>query len=50
MCPGNHESAGKRKRGQPTKGSKYVRTALIEAAWAAYRTKGSSLAAKYQDW
>ncbi len=40
-CPGNNESAGKRKRGQTTKGSKFLRTALVEAAWAATHTKGT---------
>lgn len=48
MCPGNNESAGKRKSGQTTKGCKYLRTALIEAAWGATRTKGTFLAARYQ--
>jgi transposase len=48
MCPGNNESAGKRRSGQTTKGSKYLRTALIEAAWGATRTKGTFLAARYQ--
>lgn len=48
MSPGNHESAGKRKSGQTTKGSTYLRTALIEAAWAASHGKGSYWAAKYK--
>jgi transposase len=48
MCPGNHESAGKRKSGQPTKGNKSVRTILVEAAWAATHAKGTFLQAKYQ--
>jgi len=48
VCPGNHESAGKRKRGQPTKGNKSVRTILVEAAWAATHAKGTFLQAKYQ--
>jgi transposase len=47
-CPGNHESAGKRKSGQPTKGNKAVRTILVEAAWAATPAKGPFLQAKYQ--
>src|SRR5262249_47936866 len=34
ICPGNNESAGKRKSGQTTKGSPYLRPALVEAAWA----------------
>lgn len=48
LCPGNNESAGKRKSGQTTKGSTYLRTALVEAAWAATRAKGTYLRAKYQ--
>lgn len=48
MCPGNNESAGKRRSGQTTKGSKQLRTVLVEAAWVASRVKGSFLAAKYQ--
>jgi transposase len=48
VCPGNHESAGKRKSGQPTKGNKSVRTILGEAAWAATHAKGTFLQAKYQ--
>ncbi len=48
LCPGNNESAGKRKSGKTTKGSKYLRTALVEAAWAATRAKGTYLQAQYQ--
>lgn len=48
MCPGNNESAGKRKSGQTTKGSQYLRTALVEAAWAASHGKGTYWAAKYK--
>jgi transposase len=48
VCPGNHESAGKRKGGQPPKGNKSVRTILVEAAWAATHAKGTFLQAKYQ--
>lgn len=48
MCPGNNESAGKRKSGKTTKGSQYLRAALVQAAWAASRTKGTYLAAQYQ--
>jgi transposase len=47
MCPGNDESAGKRRSGKRTKGSKWLRTALTEAAHAAARTKGSYLSAHY---
>ncbi len=39
MCPGNHESGGKRKGGKTRKGSKWLRRALTEAAHGAARTK-----------
>ena len=48
MCPGSHESAGKRKSGRTTKGSIYLRNALVQAAWAATHTKETYLAAQYQ--
>jgi transposase len=48
MCPGNHESAGKRQSGKTRKGNPYVRAALIEAAQAAGRKKGCYLAAQYR--
>jgi transposase len=34
LCPGNNESAGKRRSTQTTKGSPYLRAALTQAAWA----------------
>jgi transposase len=40
LCPGNHESAGKRKHGKPRKGSQYLQPLLVECAWAAVRTSG----------
>jgi transposase len=48
MCPGNNESAGKRKGGKTTKGSRYLRAALVQAAWAATHQKGTYLAAQYK--
>ena len=47
MCPGNDESAGKRRSGKTRKGSKWLRSALIEAARAAARSRGTYLAAQY---
>lgn len=47
LCPGNNESAGKHGRGTMRKGSKWLRIALVEAAKAATRTKGTYLAAQY---
>lgn len=48
LCPGNHESAGKRLSGRTRKGNPWLRTALVEAAHAAARTKRSYLAAQYR--
>jgi transposase len=47
MCPGNHESAGKRKRGKTTQGNRYLRAILVQAAWAASHQKDTYLAAHY---
>ncbi len=48
MCPGNHESAGKRRGGTTRKGSPWLRALLVQAAPAAARTKGTYLAAQYR--
>jgi transposase len=48
MCPGSNESAGKRQSGRTTKGSIYLRNALVQAAWAATHTKETYLAAQYK--
>jgi len=48
MCPGNNESAGKRTTGKTRKGNRYLRAALVQAAWAASHQKGTYLAAQYQ--
>ena len=47
-CPGNDQSAGKRRSGRTRKGSKWLGIALEEAALAAIRTKNTYLAAQYQ--
>jgi transposase len=47
MCPGNNESAGKRKSGKTNQGSPYLRAALVQAAWAASHTKGTYLSAQF---
>lgn len=46
LCPGNHESAGKRKHGKPRKGNRHLKAALIEAAWSAVQSDGR-LKARY---
>ena len=48
VCPGNDQSAGKRRSGKTRKGSKWLRATLTESANAAARTKNSYLAAQYQ--
>jgi transposase len=48
MCPGNNESAGKRRSGKTTKGSRWLRTALIQAAHAAGRSKATYLGSLYR--
>ncbi|MBI2964649.1 MAG: IS110 family transposase [Chloroflexi bacterium] len=48
MCPGNNDSAGKHRTGKTRKGSKSLRTALVQAANAAARTKNTYLRALYQ--
>jgi transposase len=47
-CPGNDQSAGKRRCGRTRKGSKWLEIALEEAALAATRTTNSYPAAPYQ--
>jgi transposase len=48
VCPGNDESAGKRRSGKTGKGSKWLRATLTESANAAARTKDCYLAAQYR--
>ena len=45
LCPGNHESGGKRLSNRTRKGNRWLRRALCQAAWAATRKKNSYLAA-----
>jgi transposase len=47
ICSGNRESAGKRKSGRTTKGNRWLRAILVQAAWAASHTKATYLAAYY---
>jgi transposase len=50
MSPGNEITGGKRRSGRTTKGSVWLRTALVQSAWAAARSKGTSLSAAYRRW
>ena len=47
VCPGNHQSAGRRLSGKTRKGNRWLRTLLIEAAHAAGRERGTYLSAQY---
>lgn len=47
MCPRNDESAGKRRSTRTRKGSPWLKTALVTAAWAAVRAKNTYLQAQF---
>jgi transposase len=47
VAPGNNESAGKRLSGRVRQGNVSLRKALVQAAWAATRTRQTYLAAQY---
>jgi transposase len=47
ICPGNDESAGKRRSGKTRRGNPHLRAALIESANAAARSKNTYLRAQY---
>jgi transposase len=48
LCPGNDESAGRRRSGKTRKGSPALRRALVQAAHAAARSKATYLGAQYR--
>jgi transposase len=48
QCPGNHESAGKRRSGRTRKGPQHLDTALNDAAMGAIRVKDGHFARKYR--
>jgi transposase len=50
LCPGNNESAGKRRTGKTTKGSQWLRTMLVQVAWSASHTKETIFSATYRRW
>ena len=47
VCPGNNQSAGKRKSGRMTEGNKWLKRTLDQAAWAGARTKASYFRAQF---
>lgn len=48
VAPGSNESAGRQRSGRTRKGNTWLKTALVQAAHGAARTKGTALAAKYR--
>jgi transposase len=48
ICPGNNESAGKRRTGKTRNGNPWLRAALVEAAWAASRARGTYLQSQFR--
>jgi transposase len=47
ICPRNDESAGKRRSTRLRRGGKWLKTTLVQAAWAAVKVKGSYLQAQF---
>jgi transposase len=47
LCPGQNESAGKRRNGRLRKGAPWLKTMLVQCAWAAKRSKNSYYKAQY---
>lgn len=48
MCPGNHESAGRKRGGKTRKGNVFLKAALVTAAVAAGKARGTYYADKYR--
>ena len=48
LCPGNNESAGKRRSGKTRKGNKILKSTLVECAQSAVQHKNSFFYAQYQ--
>ena len=48
ICPGNNESAGKRRSGKTRQGNRWLRGMLTQTAWAAAAAKNSLFRDRYQ--
>jgi transposase len=48
ICPGHHESAGRQTHGTTRKANRWLRRALVQAAWGAIRKKGAYPGAQYR--
>ncbi len=47
LCPGNNQSGGKRFSGRTTKGNQWLRTTLVQVAWAAVHAKRTIFRERY---
>jgi transposase len=47
LAPGNNESGGKRHPGRTTKGNRFVKSVMVQAAWSAVQSKDNRLKARY---
>jgi len=50
VCPGNNESAGKKRSGRTSKGNRWLRRALSQAGWAAAHTKDTYFSSAFGRW
>jgi hypothetical protein len=50
MSQGNNRSAGKRRSGRTTRGNRWLRSVLVQAAWAASHTKATIPGETYRRW
>jgi transposase len=50
ICPGNNRSAGKSKSSHIKRANKFLLASLVEAAWAAVRTRDSAFQRKFHRW
>ncbi|MCB9852524.1 MAG: IS110 family transposase [Planctomycetaceae bacterium] len=48
LCPGHHESAGKRKSGRTRHGNRWIKQVFTQAAWSAQRANGTYLQAHFR--
>jgi transposase len=48
LCPGHHQSAGKRKSGRPHPGNRWIKQAFVQAAWSAQRANGTYMQAHFR--
>jgi len=48
ICPGNHESAGKRRSGRMRHGNRWLRGVLLQAAWAAIKVRGGYFGTQFR--